>query len=268
MRDTQRMALIGGVAAVVVGADRLRRLRPRRRRRKGGGKGSVASADGKAPRKVETGPPSAAEVRTTAKRVPRPRGPRATREDGRPAHRRQPARPPTALNASSNERPHLARSSTGRRSRRRREGAVHTSPPRSRYRQQSSTWSYDSALEVVRDKKTGDAGRRLEAVGAVPEAQGRPDHEDRRGGHPADQGRRPQRRAAVQARSTRPRRASSTTCASGTATRRTARPASRPASSTPRARTPAPRCARSPRAPRARSRRRSTRTCRRPPSRP
>ena len=68
MRDTQKMALIGGAAAVVVGATGFGVYALVGGDGSGGGNGRVASSDGSNEDKVEQGPPSAAEVRTTAKR--------------------------------------------------------------------------------------------------------------------------------------------------------------------------------------------------------
>jgi hypothetical protein len=68
MRDTQKMALIGGAAAVVVGATGFGVYALVGGDGSEGGNNSVTSADGKGQKKADPGPPSANEVRTTAKR--------------------------------------------------------------------------------------------------------------------------------------------------------------------------------------------------------
>jgi hypothetical protein len=69
MRDGQKMAVIGGIAAVVVGATGYGVYALVGGEDSGdGGKGSVAADDGKSGKQVNTSPPSAGEVRATAKK--------------------------------------------------------------------------------------------------------------------------------------------------------------------------------------------------------
>ncbi|MGH3311782.1 MAG: penicillin-binding transpeptidase domain-containing protein [Streptomyces sp.] len=152
MRDTQKMALIGGVAAVVVGGTGFGVYAL-----VGGesddGNGSVTSSDDGNRKEVKKGPPSAAEVRTTAQRF------LTAWSAGNTAKAAE----------LTNDKSQAALALKGFR-----QGASISKvalSPRSAsgsqvpfgvnaqiaYGQQRSAWSYDSALEVVRDEKTGDA---------------------------------------------------------------------------------------------------------------
>ncbi|SCK10298.1 penicillin-binding transpeptidase domain-containing protein [Streptomyces sp. WMMB 322] len=151
MRDTHKMALIGGAAAVVVAATGFGVYALVGGDGREGG-GSVASSDGGNEDKAEKGPPSAAEVRTTAKRF-------------LTAWSSGDAKTAAGL---TDDKAEAAQALKGFQ-----EGAhigkVKMSPGSASgtkvpfdvtaqisYMQQSSTWSYASSLEVVRDKKSGD----------------------------------------------------------------------------------------------------------------
>ncbi|WP_171908888.1 penicillin-binding transpeptidase domain-containing protein [Streptomyces nanshensis] len=154
MRDTQKMALIGGAAAVVVGATGFGVYALVGGDGEDSGKGSVtASGDGKGQEKVKKSPPSAAEVRTTAKRF-------------LTAWSSGDAKKAAAL---TDDKAQAARSLKGF------HDEAHVSKvkltPDSAsgaqvpfgvtaqisYAQQTSTWTYPSSLKVVRDDKSGDA---------------------------------------------------------------------------------------------------------------
>ncbi|WP_181768216.1 penicillin-binding transpeptidase domain-containing protein [Streptomyces albidus (ex Kaewkla and Franco 2022)] len=153
MRDTQKMALIGGAAAVVVGATGFGVYALVGGDSKEGDKGGVASSDGKGDKKVETGPPSEAEVRTTAQRfltawssgdaksaakltddkTQAAAGLKSYHDDARVSK--------VALSPSSPSGakvPFDVNAQIG-------------------YQTQRAAWAYSSSLEVVRNKKTGDA---------------------------------------------------------------------------------------------------------------
>ncbi|WP_314174639.1 penicillin-binding transpeptidase domain-containing protein [Streptomyces winkii] len=147
------MALIGGAAAVVVGATGFGVYALVGGDGKAGGNGSVAaSADGKGEAKVDKSPPSAAEVRTTAKRFltawssgdakkaaaltdDKAEAARALKGFQDDAHVTKVKLTPDT--ASGRQVPFGVTAQVS-------------------YMQQSSTWSYPSSLEVVRDEKTGD----------------------------------------------------------------------------------------------------------------
>lgn len=151
MRDTQKMALIGGAAAVVVGATGFGVYALVGGDGKGGGNGSIASSDGSNEDKVEQGPPSAAEVRTTAKRFLTA----WTSGDAKTAAKLTDDKAQAAQSLKGfQEDAHIAkvRMSPGSAS-----GAKVPFDVTAQvsYMQQNSTWSYASSLEVVRDKKSG-----------------------------------------------------------------------------------------------------------------
>ncbi|WP_206322964.1 penicillin-binding transpeptidase domain-containing protein [Streptomyces sp. HNM0575] len=153
MRDTQKMALIGGAAAVVVGATGFGVYALVGGDGKEGGNDSVASSDdGKGQKKAEQGPPSASEVRTTAKRF------LAAWSSGDAAKAAaltdDKAEAAQALKGFHDDA-HIAKVKLSQ------DSASGAEVPfgvtaQIAYGQQSSAWSYPSSLEVVRDKKTGD----------------------------------------------------------------------------------------------------------------
>ncbi|MFF2650244.1 penicillin-binding transpeptidase domain-containing protein [Streptomyces sp. NPDC058045] len=157
MRDTKKMALIGGAAAVVVAGTGYGVYALVGGEDSKGGKASVASSDdgkaGKAEKKIEQGPPSASEVRTTSQRFLSAWSAGDTKEAARLTD--DTAEAAERLNGFRKDA-HLAaiklspRSASGAR-------VPFTVTAQISYAQQKSAWSYASALEVVRDKKTGDA---------------------------------------------------------------------------------------------------------------
>lgn len=147
-REKQRMAVIGGLAAAVVaatgvgvyalvGAD---------------GPGGPASAAGPEKPKVETGPPSAKEVKGTAKKflaawsAGRDRQAAALTDDAKAARE--------AL-AGFHDKAHVSRLELTPKHASGTEVPFAVSATVS-YDDQTQELSYDSALEVVREKKTGD----------------------------------------------------------------------------------------------------------------
>ncbi|MCT2593043.1 penicillin-binding protein [Streptomyces sp. N2-109] len=157
MRDSQRMAVIGGVAAVVVGATGFGVYALVGEDESGAGDGhKVASADGKNP--AEQGPLSAEEVRTAAGEFldawSAGDGPKAAAltDDEQAATK--------ALAAFGKEaRVSQLKFTPGK--------ASKTDVPfgvkaRITHGGQRAAWSYDSRLEVVRDKKSGEAVVRWE----------------------------------------------------------------------------------------------------------
>lgn len=153
MRDTQKMALIGGAAAVVVAATGFGVYALAGGDGDDGGKGSVASSDGKGKPKVEQGPPSAAEVRTTAKRFLTAWSAGNAREAAKLTDEK--AQAAESLKGFRDEA-HISKvkfspdSASG-------PEVPFTVTAQIAYLQQRSTWSYPSSLKVVRDKKSGDA---------------------------------------------------------------------------------------------------------------
>ncbi|MFC4494265.1 penicillin-binding transpeptidase domain-containing protein [Streptomyces ovatisporus] len=146
------MALIGGAAAVVVAATGFGVYALVGGESKEGGNGGVASSDGKGPDKVETGPPSAAEVRTTAKRF------LAAWSSGDPAKAAK-LTDDTAAAAKElkgyRDEAHVSKVGLSQGSA---SGAKVPFDVNAQvaYQKQRATWNYSSSLEVVRDKKSGD----------------------------------------------------------------------------------------------------------------
>lgn len=153
MRDSQKMAVIGGVAAVVVAATGFG-VYALTGDDKGGDSGSsVSSDDGKPPKKVNTSPPSAAEVRTTAKRFlsewksgDTASAARLT-DDSAQAGKALRGFHSAGHVAKVGVTPHAAQGSE----------VPFAVSARIAYGPKTSSWSYASALHVVRDKKSGDA---------------------------------------------------------------------------------------------------------------
>lgn len=154
MRDTQKMALIGGAAAVVVGATGFGVYALVGGDSKEGGNGSVTSSDdGEGGKKVRTGPPSAAEVRTTAKQFLSAWASGDTKEAA--AMTDDKAQAAASLKSYHDD----ARVS--------KVGLSPDTPSGAKvpfdvtaqiaYEKQRSAWAYSSSLEVVRDKKSGEA---------------------------------------------------------------------------------------------------------------
>ncbi|HEV7628200.1 MAG TPA: penicillin-binding transpeptidase domain-containing protein [Streptomyces sp.] len=152
MRDTQKMALIGGAAAVVVGATGFGVYALVGGESKEGGNGSVASSDDKGQKKVEQGPPSATEVRTTAKRF-------LTAWASGDAKKAASLTDDKAVAAAGLKSYHddamvskvaLSPSSASG------EKVPFNVNAQINYQKQRSSWSYASSLEVVRDKKSGE----------------------------------------------------------------------------------------------------------------
>ncbi|OEU87553.1 penicillin-binding protein [Streptomyces abyssalis] len=144
------MALIGGAAAVVVGATGFGVYALVGGDSKGGG--SVASDEGNGEEKAEKGPPSASEVRTTAKRFltawssgDAQKAAKLTDDKTQAAERLK--------GFKTDARVAKIKLSQGSAS-----GAKVPFDVTAQisYAQQSATWSYASSLEVVRDKKSGD----------------------------------------------------------------------------------------------------------------
>lgn len=151
MRDTQKMALIGGAAAVVVGATGFGVYALVGGDSKEGGDGSVTSSDDKGTKKVEQGPPSAAEVRTTAQRF-------LTAWSSGDAKAAAALTDDKAAAAAGLKSYHDdARVSKVALSPSSASGAKVPFDVSAKiaYQQQQSSWSYSSQLEVVRDKKSG-----------------------------------------------------------------------------------------------------------------
>ncbi|MGP3976673.1 penicillin-binding transpeptidase domain-containing protein [Streptomyces sp. 8N114] len=152
MRDTQKMAVIGGVAAVVVGLT-------------GVGvyalvdsdgeepKSTVAADDeGKAPRKVKKGPLSAQEVRTAAKEF---LGAWAGGEPRKAAKLTDdPGTAGKAL-AAFRSKAHISKVAVTPRAADGEKVPFHVAA-RVAYGQKRSAWTYDSALEIVRSSGTGE----------------------------------------------------------------------------------------------------------------
>lgn len=154
MRDTQKMALIGGAAAVVVGATGFGVYALVGGDSKEGGNGSVTSSDdGEGEKKVRTGPPSAAEVRTTAKQFLTAWASGDTKKAaGLTDDKAQAA---ASLKSYHDD----ARVSKVGLSPAAASGAKVPFDVTAQiaYEKQRSAWAYSSSLEVVRDKKTGKA---------------------------------------------------------------------------------------------------------------
>jgi hypothetical protein len=152
MRDTQKMALIGGAAAVVVGATGFGVYALVGGDGSEGGNNSVTSADGKGQKKADPGPPSAAEVRTTAKRFLTAWSSGDARKAA--ALTDDKAKAAEALKGFQDDA-HIAKVRLSQNS-----ASGATVPfgvnAQISYAQQTSAWSYPSSLKVVRDKKTGD----------------------------------------------------------------------------------------------------------------
>lgn len=159
MRDSQKMAVIGGVAAVVVGATgfgvyALTGSGEENSSAEGAQESVTASGKGGSPQGgVETGPPSAAEISTTAKKF------LAAWESGSPGKAAQ----------LTNDQAEARKALTGFRTEGR-VAKVGLTPSAASgdkvpfdvaaqvsYGGQNSSMSYTSSLEVVRDKKTGEA---------------------------------------------------------------------------------------------------------------
>jgi hypothetical protein len=147
------MALIGGAAAVVVGATGFGVYALVGGDGKESGNGSVtASGDGKGQNEVKKSPPSAAEIRTTAKRF-------LTAWSSGDAKKAASLTDDKAQAAEAlkgfQEDAHVSRVKLTP------DSASGAEVPfgvtaQVTYAQQSSTWSYPSSLEVVRDEKSGD----------------------------------------------------------------------------------------------------------------
>lgn len=171
MRDSQRMAVIGGVAAVIVGATGFGVYALVGGEEEGSGdNGSVAATDGKNSDGVETGPPSAEEVQETAEsfldawsegdatkaaqatddKSAALKGLTGLRKDAKVSKVRLTQGTPKAADTKDSKEAEEAAA----------EG-VKTAVPfkvtaQIAHGQQRTAWSYASALEVVRDNKTGD----------------------------------------------------------------------------------------------------------------
>lgn len=154
MRDTQKMALIGSVAVVVVGATGFG-VYALVGGDSGGSAGhsSVTSSGGKETKKVKTGPPSPAEVRTKAKGFLTAWASGDTaKAAGLTNDKAQAAQQLKSYRMAG----HIAKVALTPRS------ASGTEVPfdvtaQIAYGQQHSPWSYSSSLQVVRNKKTGAA---------------------------------------------------------------------------------------------------------------
>lgn len=150
MRDSQRIALIGGVAAVVVGATGFGVYALVGESEPTGG--VAATSEGKRPEAVETGPPKPREVRETAGKFldawtqGDARKAAAVTDDETAAVE--------ALTAFHKE----AYVSEIALSRGKPAGAKvpFAVSAQLAYKEEREAWSYDGKLEVVRDKKTGD----------------------------------------------------------------------------------------------------------------
>ncbi len=152
MRDTQKMALIGGAAAVVVAATGFGVYALVGGDDKGG-KGGVASSDGKGPGETEAGPPSAAEVRTTAKRF---LAAWSSGDSAKAAKLTDDAAAAAKELKGYRDEAHVSKVGLAQGS------ASGTKVPfdvnaQVAYQQSRATWNYSSSLEVKRDKKSGEA---------------------------------------------------------------------------------------------------------------
>ncbi|EST32597.1 hypothetical protein N566_19885 [Streptomycetaceae bacterium MP113-05] len=146
------MAVIGSVAAVVVGATGFGVYALVGEEQPGGG-GPAATADGKQPEAVETGPPTAAEVRSTAG---------AFLDAWAAGDARQAAAltddQTTALTTLSAFREDAGVAEIAFTPKEPARGEVpFRAEAQVAHEETTADWSYEAALKVVRDEKTGDA---------------------------------------------------------------------------------------------------------------
>jgi hypothetical protein len=151
MRDTHKMALIGGAAAVVVGATGFGVYALVGGDSKGGG-GVFATADGKGSGDAKAGPPSASEIRTTAKKFLAAWSSGDTKEAAALTDDKVEAA--SALKSFQDEGK-ISKISLSPKSAK---GAKvpFAATAQIAYQNQRTAWSYTSALKVVRDKKSGN----------------------------------------------------------------------------------------------------------------
>lgn len=153
MRDSQKMAVIGGIAAVVVGATGFGVYALVGGDDSGdGGNGSVAADDGKSKKQVNTSPPSAGEVRATAKKFlaawssgDSAQAARLTDDSAQAAKELKGFRSAAHISKVSLQ-PGTANGAQ----------VPFRANAQIAYGAKHSPWSYSSALSVVRNKKTGD----------------------------------------------------------------------------------------------------------------
>ncbi|MGW7516649.1 penicillin-binding transpeptidase domain-containing protein [Streptomyces sp. NPDC054796] len=154
MRDSQKMAVIGGVAAAIVGATGfgVYALVGSDDKSGGGGEGSV-SADGKPGGEVKTGPPSSAEVRTTAEKFLKAWAVGNTKSAAQLTDDKIEAAKDLG---DFRKEGHVAKlgltpgTASGSK-------VPFDLAAKISYKQEKTSLAYTSALEVVRDKKTGAA---------------------------------------------------------------------------------------------------------------
>ena len=155
MRDSQKMAVIGGVAAAVVGLTGfgVYALVGGDGEETTETQGKVSSEDGKAPESVETGPPSVAEVRDTAKAF------LGDWSGGRLNKAAQRTDDASAAGKALSQLTSKARFDSVALTPRTAQGAKvpFRVTAQLAYKDQRSSFHYESELEVVRNTETGEA---------------------------------------------------------------------------------------------------------------
>jgi hypothetical protein len=151
MRDTHKMALIGGAAAVVVGATGFGVYALVGGDSKGGG-GVFTASDGKGSGDAEAGPPSASEIRTTAKKFLTAWSSGDTKEAAALTDDKTAAA--SALKSFQDEGK-ISKVSLSPKSAKGSKVPFAVSAQIA-YQNERTAWSYVSSLKVVRDKKSGN----------------------------------------------------------------------------------------------------------------